>query len=152
MANNFDFFVGTWTSRQRRLREVLVGSDDWDEFTGLTKCWSVFDGAGNIDEVTFPEKGFGGVTLRLYDKATDLWSLYWASSGAGLAMPPQVGRFGDDGRGVFLADDVYRGTPVRVSYVWVSHSPDACRWEQAFSTDGGATWETNWTADFSRTA
>jgi len=54
MANNFDFLVGDWSSRQRRLREVLAGSDDWYEFSGVTRCWSVFDGGGNIDEVTFP--------------------------------------------------------------------------------------------------
>jgi hypothetical protein len=151
MLNSFDFFVGTWTSKQRRLREVLAGSNDWDEFTGVTRCWSILDGAGNIDEVTFPDRGFGGVTLRLYDRVTDEWSIYWASTRTGLALPPQVGRFGADGRGVFLADDVYQGAPVTVSYVWVSTSPDECRWEQAFSTDGGDTWETNWTAEFTRT-
>jgi hypothetical protein len=32
------------------------------------------------------------------------------------------------------------------------HDADAARWEQAFSDDGGATWETNWTMDFARVA
>ena len=65
MDNNFDWFVGTWTSKQRRLREVLVGSDDWYEFPGGHRSWSVLNGAGNFDEATFPTQGFGGVTLRL---------------------------------------------------------------------------------------
>jgi hypothetical protein len=68
MKNNFDFLVGEWTSTQRRLREVLNGCDEWDEFPGFTKCWSLLDGACNVDEVTFPTRGFSGVTLRLYDK------------------------------------------------------------------------------------
>jgi len=152
MANNFDFFVGRWTSKQRRLREVLTGSDDWYEFPGVSECWSVLGGAGNFDEVTFPTLGTGGVTLRLYDQTTDEWSLYWASSKAGLAMPPQVGRFDDNGRGVFLADDVYNGRPVKVVYIWSDITEESCRWEQAFSVDEGVTWETNWVSDFTRTA
>ncbi|MEV7969160.1 hypothetical protein AB0O34_24675 [Sphaerisporangium sp. NPDC088356] len=151
MDNNFDFFVGDWTSRQRRLRKVLAGSSDWYEFPGVTKCWSVLDGAGNIDEVTFATQGFSGVTLRLYDEATEDWSLYWASSNTGISLPPVAGRFGDDGRGVFTCDDVYGGIPIKVSYIWSEITAVSCRWEQAFSADGGLTWETNWTAEFTRT-
>ncbi len=57
MDNNFDFFVGTWTSKQRRLRAILAGSDEWYEFEGVSRCWSVLDGAGNVDEVSFPRSG-----------------------------------------------------------------------------------------------
>ena len=32
--NTFDWFVGTWSSQQRRLREVLAGSQEWYEFPG----------------------------------------------------------------------------------------------------------------------
>lgn len=150
MDNSFDFFVGTWTSHQRRLRTVLAGDTDWYEFEGHTRCWSVLDGAGNIDEVTFPTQGFKGVTMRLYDKDTDLWSLYWVSGRTGLSLPPVVGRFADDGRGVFSGDDVYDGIPIRVNYIWKDITDSSARWEQEFSADGGATWETNWIADFTR--
>lgn len=151
MDNSFDFFVGTWTSRQRRLRTVLAGSDDWYEFPGESRCWSMMSGTANVDEVTFPTQGFGGVTLRLFDPATDRWSLYWASSRTGLSLPPVVGRFDADGRGVFSGDDVYDGVPIRVNYVWSAITPESARWEQEFSADGGVTWETNWVADFIRT-
>jgi hypothetical protein len=150
MKNNFDFFVGSWTSRQRRLREVLAGCDEWYEFPATSRCWSVFDGVGNIDEVVFPTLGLSGVTLRLYDQQRDEWSLYWASSKSGLALPPQVGRFDDTGKGVFSADEVYEGRPIKVVYVWSDITAESCRWEQAFSADGGATWETNWVAEFER--
>ncbi|HEX6684738.1 MAG TPA: hypothetical protein VF062_18180 [Candidatus Limnocylindrales bacterium] len=150
--NNFDFLVGEWTSKQRRLREVFKGSDDWYEFEGVLRDWNALDGKANIDEITFPTEGFGGVTLRLYDAATDTWSIYWASSRTGLSLPPVVGRFGDDGRGIFTADEVYQGVPIRCRYMWLSLSADTARWEQAFSTDGGETWETNWIADFTRCA
>jgi hypothetical protein len=152
VKNNFDFFVGRWASQQRRLRKVFAGCTEWDEFPGVTQCWSIFDGAGNIDEVTFPTLGFGGVTLRLYDQERDEWSLYWASSRAGLALPPQVGRFGDDGKGVFTGDDVRDGRPIKVVYLWSDITDGSCRWEQSFSADGGATWETNWVAEWRRLA
>jgi hypothetical protein len=151
MRNNFDFFIGNWTSKQRRLRKVLAGNDDWSEFEGVTRCWSVLGGAGNIDEVTFPSEGFGGVTLRLYDEARDEWSLYWASSRTGLSLPPVTGRFGADGRGVFTADEHFEGREITVRFLWSEITETACRWEQAFSVDGGATWEPNWIAEFSRT-
>ena len=151
MANNFDFLIGTWTSKQRRLREVLAGCDEWFEFDGLTRCWSVFDGGGNIDEVTFPEQGYTGLTVRLFDPGTELWSIYWARNDTGLALPPTVGRFDPDGVGRFYDDEEWNGRPIRVRYLWTVASADSCRWEQAFSTDQGETWETNWVADFTRT-
>ena len=148
--NNFDFIVGTWTSTQRRLRKVLAGSDDWYEFPATSRAWNVMGGAGNVDEIDFPTQGFSGVTLRLYDPATELWSLYWASSRTGLTLPPMVGRFGADGRGVFSGDDVYDGVPIRCNYIWSRITPESARWEQEFSADGGQTWETNWIMDFTR--
>ncbi|ADD39795.1 hypothetical protein [Stackebrandtia nassauensis] len=151
MDNNFDFLVGTWTSKQRRLREILNGCDEWYEFTGDLKCWSIWDGAGNIDEVTFPDQGYSGVTVRLYDAKTDEWSLYWASSRSPMALPPQVGRF-VDGRGEFYADDVFNGEKIKVVFIWSNITATTARWEQAFSRDGGETWETNWVADFTRTS
>jgi hypothetical protein len=150
MRNDFDFFVGTWTSRHRRLREILVGSTDWYEFEGASRSWSVFDGAGNIDEITFPSQGWGGVTMRLYDAERDEWSLYWASSRTGLSIPPVVGRF-DGGVGVFTAEEDYDGRPITVRYTWSDITPESCRWEQAFSPDKGETWETNWVMEFTRT-
>ena len=152
MDNNFDFFVGTWTSKQRRRRKALAGIDDWYEMAGVTRCWNVLEGAGNFDEVVFPSEGFSGVTLRLYDKSRDEWSLYWASTRMGLSLPPVVGRFGDDGTGRFTADEVYEGTPITVRYLWSEITATTCRWEQAFSVDQGTTWEANWIAEFSRTS
>jgi hypothetical protein len=151
--NTFDWFVGTWTSEQRRLREVLVGSDDWYGFPGTHRSWNALDGVANVDEALFPTEGFGGVTLRLYDKERDEWSLYWANSRDGrLALPPAVGRFGEDGVGVFTNEEEYEGTPITVRYLWSDITPTSARWEQAFSVDKGATWEPNWVAQFTRTS
>jgi hypothetical protein len=148
---DFDFLAGSWHVANRRLVRRHVGSDDWDEFPGSTVAHSFFDGAGSFDEITFPTKGFAGSTVRIYDAANGTWSIYWMNSSRGvLELPPVVGRF-VDGVGTFLADDVDEGRPIRCRFVWSAITPTSCRWEQAFSTDGGGSWETNWIMDFTRT-
>ncbi|BCJ43538.1 hypothetical protein GCM10010168_41520 [Actinoplanes ianthinogenes] len=150
-SNNFDFFVGTWTSTQRRRKKILADCDEWYELTATARCWNVFDGAGNIDEVTFDGDSAPGMTVRLYDAASDQWSLYWTRSGTGvLPLPATVGRFEQDGCGRFYDDEDWEGRPIRVRFLWSRITADSCRWEQAFSTDGGVTWETNWISDFTR--
>lgn len=102
---DFDFLVGAWDVANRRLRERHVGSDDWDEFAGVSEARSFFDGAGSFDEMRCPSRGFSGSTVRLLDPATGLWSIYWMNSRRGvLELPPVVGRF-TDGVGTFHADD-----------------------------------------------
>jgi len=147
--NDFDFLVGEWTITNRRLRERLAGSDDWEEFASTSVVHNLFDGAANVDEITFPSKGFKGLTLRLFDPEREEWSLYWANSQTGVLFPPVVGRF-EGGRGEFYGDDVENRTPVRVRYIWSEITPTWARWEQAFSTDQGKTWETNWIMELTR--
>jgi hypothetical protein len=60
-----------------------------------------------------------------------------------------VGRF-ENGLGTFYAEHMFEGKPVRVRFLWSRPSEQTCRWEQAFSADGGRSWETNWIMDFSR--
>jgi hypothetical protein len=151
-AGDFDFFVGSWDGTHRRLRQPLAGDDGWDEFSSTTQCWQLFGGAANLDEVTIPGRGLSGVTLRLLDPATGLWSLYWANSRNGLLLlPPVVGEF-TDGVGRFYSVEDYEGTPITVRYTWSRIAGSSARWEQAFSADGRQTWETNWVTDFTRRA
>jgi hypothetical protein len=56
-----------------------------------------------------------------------------------------VGEF-RDGRGVFFGQETMDGRPIFVRFVISDVTPDSCRFEQAFSLDGGATWEVNWVA------
>jgi hypothetical protein len=145
---DFDFLVGSWNVLNRRLVKRLVGSDEWLQFTAPAVNWSLFDGQANVDEITFPD-GTKGLTLRLFNPATGQWSLNWASSETGTLFPPVTGKFTDD-CGVFYGEDTEDGTPVRVRFTWSDITPDSARWEQAFSVDGGATWEVNWTMQFTR--
>ena len=40
--------------------------------------------------------------------------------------------------------------PIRVRFTWSKMTPASAHWEQAFSPDGGKTWETNWIMDMQR--
>jgi len=149
-TGDFDFFIGEWDGVQRRRKAWLADCDDWYEFATTTRCWSVFGGAGNIDEIHAPDQGFSGLTVRLLDQATGDWSIYWANSRDGvLGLPPVTGRF-EDGVGRFYADEVLAGRSIRTRFTWSDITPDSARWEQAFSPDGGATWEANWISEFRR--
>jgi len=147
--HDFDFFHGDWEVRNRRRADFLDPDSAWEEFPATSRCWPLFDGAANVDEIDMPHLEAKGATLRLFDRETGQWSLHWAASRSGTLFPPVVGRF-EDGRGEFHGDDTYGGKEVRVRFVWAGVSMDAAHWEQAFSVDGGATWVTNWTMDFSR--
>ena len=149
MTHDFDILVGSWNVHNRRLTERLTGCDEWDEFTATATNWSLFDGMANVDEIVFPDGG-KGLTLRLFDPASKEWSLHWASSETGKLFPPVVGRFSDSGHGVFYGADTEGGTPVRVRFVWSDITPRSACWEQAFSVDGGSSWEVNWTMVFTR--
>jgi hypothetical protein len=149
--NDFDWLIGTWDSTQRRLTSRLTGSDDWEEFPAQAVCYRMFGGNANVDEITFPTLGSSGMSVRLYDPDTELWSIYWASTTVpGVLGPPVTGRF-TDGVGEFHGDDTDDGRPVRVRFRWSDITASSARWEQAFSVDNGENWEVNWIMEFTRT-
>jgi len=150
-ARDFDFWMGQWNVRNRRLRERLVGSDDWEEFDATVVARPILDGFGNEDEFrTDYRGGFVGMSFRFFDPTARLWSIYWADSRRpGTLDPPVVGSFSGD-VGIFEAEDVFAGRPVLVRYTWSGVTTPTPRWEQAFSDDGGRTWETNWIMEFTR--
>lgn len=150
-SDAFDFLHGSWNVRHRRLRERLVGDTRWDAFEGTSACRPVIGGLGNVDDnlIGLPAGAYRAVTLRLFDRATGLWSIWWADGRTMRLDPPLQGRF-TDGVGLFHGDDVLDGRPIRVRFVWSRTGADVARWEQAFSADAGRSWETNWIMDFVR--
>lgn len=149
-VHDFDFFVGTWNVAHRRLKARLAGSDEWDSFPGTTRCEQRLGGLVNVDENVFPTKGFGGLTLRVFDPAQRRWSIWWVDSRVGVLTPPVVGGFTGD-HGTFFGEDSHDGRKIDVWFRWTRLGGDAARWEQAFSLDG-RDWEWNWVMDFTRAA
>jgi hypothetical protein len=148
--HDFDFYFGRWQIRNERLRQRLAGCDDWEIFDATQQCRPILGGLGNIDDfVTEWHDGFIGMTLRLFCPKTRQWSIYWAGNRDGVLEPPVIGAF-EDGVGRFFGRDQHEGTPVLVRFVWSEITPNSAKWEQAFSTDDGATWESNWIMRMSR--
>jgi hypothetical protein len=149
---DFDFLIGNWEGHQRRLRERLKDSTEWEEFESDLTVQRILGGLGNFDEIVFHREGGDmiGVTLRLFDIEHQQWRIYWAADRSGGVLDvPMVGSF-KDGRGLFYAQELFEGKAIFSRFIWTVFSEDKCRWEQAFSPDGGQTWETNWMADFTR--
>ncbi len=151
--DDFDFLIGKWTVHHRRLKERLAGSTEWQEFGGSSQVWKILDGAGNLDDnlLELPGNPYRAASLRSFDPEKGTWSIWWLDGRypAGPLDPPVVGGF-SGGIGTFLADESFNGRPIRVRFIWSRITPESCRWEQAFSPDGGETWETNWEMDFTR--
>lgn len=151
-AHDFDFFFGPWRVKHRRLRERLVGCKDWDGFDGRCTTWPLLGGLGNVDDnlLHLPGGDYRAVTLRSFDATTQRWAIWWLDARQPHQLDvPVIGCF-EDGAGTFFADDVLDGRAIRVRFRWLDTLSDTPRWEQAFSTDAGASWEVNWTMAFER--
>jgi len=151
---DFDFVIGDWIVSHRRLKERLAGCSEWVAFDGASSTRHVLGGFGNIEDnqLFLPEATYRAVALRSYNADTKSWFIWWLDGRLPESLDiPVVGHF-VDGVGTFFADDQLNGQPIKVRFTWSVPVADQPHWEQAFSTDGGATWETNWTMEFSRGA
>ena len=151
-CHDFDFLFGSATVRHRRLAERLAGCSEWIEFKGTQSAWPLLGGLANVDDNEFelPDGTYRGVSLRSFDPASQTWAIWWLSDRSPHALDvPVVGQF-VDGIGTFLADDTWRGQPIVVRFTWSNITANSSEWEQAFSPDGGATWEPNWSMRFTK--
>ncbi|MFC5437677.1 hypothetical protein ACFPME_14035 [Rhodanobacter umsongensis] len=149
--HDFDFEIGTWKTHVSRLQHPLTGSKTWLEYEGTSVVRKIWDGRANLIELEVD--GRAGhielLSLRLYDPASRQWSLNTASSRGGGMGVPTVGGF-KNGRGEFYDKETLGGRDILVRFVIVKVTADVYRFEQAFSADGGKTWEMNWIATDTR--
>ena len=151
-ARDFDFLMGQWRIHNRRLRKRLEGSNEWEEFESTCTARPLPGALGNEDELRIADAhGYVGMSFRFFNPVTRQWAIHWADSRRGVLDPPVVGAF-TAGTGTFEGTDVFEGRSIRVRFLWSRVTTDTPRWEQAFSEDGGMTWETNWVMDFARAA
>jgi hypothetical protein len=150
-AGDFAFLAGDWRVRHRKLKRRLAGETDWWEFGGTCRAWAVLGGEGSVDDnlLDDPTGPYRAASFRRRDAATGEWSIWWFDGRAAGLDPPVRGGF-RDGVGTFLADDELDGRPIRMRFLWSEITARSARWEQAFSPDGGASWETNWIMQFER--
>ncbi len=146
-SHDFDWEIGVWRTDLRRLAKPLTGSTEWVEYHGTSTVRPVMGGKANLVDldVTGPSGRIVGMALRLYDPTAKQWSLNYSNISSGTLSPPVVGSF-SGGKGVFFGVDVANGRAVLVRFIISDITKDSAKFEQAFSGDGGATWEINWIA------
>jgi hypothetical protein len=149
--HDFDFFAGRWKVAHRRLRNRLAGDTVWEEFAGSCETQGIIGGLGNVDDnvLELPAGTYRAATLRLFSPATGAWSIWWIDARNPALEPPVQGGF-KDGVGTFFGDDRLDGRPIRVRFIWSGITANSARWDQAFSADGGKSFEPNWTMLFER--
>lgn len=153
-SHDFDFIHGRWTVEHRRLLKRLAQCTEWQTFAGTSHNWPLMGGAGNVDDnlIELPAGPYRATSLRSWDAEARTWQIWWLDGRHPQSLgSPMVGRF-EGATGLFFADDSFEGRPIRVRFRWTGCDTRSPRWEQAFSTDGGQTWEVNWTMDFTPVA
>lgn len=153
----FEFLLGDSTVVNRRLVRRFVGSEEWETFEARQTNLALPGNIGNYDDFVADDwrPGYIGLSLRLFNPQSRLWSIYWLDNmtggldAAGLLRPPVVGSF-TDGVGVFQGREVVDGKPILVRFTWTDIDTGNPRWEQAMSDDEGQTWEVNWSMVFQR--
>ena len=149
--HDFDFEIGKWKTHLRRLQRPLTGSTTWGEYEGTTVVRKVWNGRANLVEldVVGPSGHIEALSLRLYNPESRQWSLNFANSKGGTLGQPTIGEF-KNGRGEFFDQETFNGRAILVRFVISDITPNSCRFEQAFSEDGGKSWEVNWIATDTR--
>ncbi|SFS16569.1 hypothetical protein SAMN05216570_3335 [Dyella sp. OK004] len=152
-SRDLDFLRGSpWHVHNRQLPKRLAGSHDWVEFDATDEFIALPGNLGNEEHYrTDHWKDFVSVAFQLYNPKTRQWNEYFVEnrSAPGVLQPPVTGGFTGD-VGHFEGQDTYAGKPITVRTTWRRLGPNHVTWEQAFSPDGGKSWETNWTMDFTR--
>jgi hypothetical protein len=142
--HDFDWDIGSWKVHMRRLLHPLTGSTTWVQYDGTDVVRNVWSGRANLGEVELdgPSGHLEFLTLRLYNPETHQWSMNISNSATGVLSPPAIGGF-EGGLGQFYDREDYNGRTILVRFEVSVLTPTSCRFEQAFSVDGGKSWELN---------
>jgi hypothetical protein len=149
--HDFDFHIGTWKTHLKRRLRPLTGSDEWAEYEGTTVVRKIWDGRANLVEleVDGPAGHIQAVSLRLYNPTSRQWSLNFSNSRVGTMAIPAIGEF-KSGRGEFFNQETLNERAILVRFIISDITSNSIHFEQAYSGDGGKTWEVNWIATDTR--
>lgn len=149
--HDFDFNFGVWKTHVSRLLDPLSAPAQWAEYDGTSIVSPIWAGRASLFEldVDGPAGRIEGAGVRLYDPQSRQWSLHWTSSRDGEPQPTMYGQFVAS-RGEFFDHEVIDGKNVLVRNSFSGIKPNSSRFEQAYSADGGRTWEVNWIMTFER--
>ena len=149
--HDFDFDFGTWKTHSSRLLRPLTESTTWVDMDGATIVKKVWGGRANLAE--YKADGPAGhvelLGLRWFNPTTHEWNLDFATPNVGTLGIPGVGQF-KNGHADFYDYELIDGRSVLVRFSIWRITQDTAQSEQAFSDDGGKTWEVNWINKYTR--
>jgi len=148
---DMDFNIGTWRAHINLLRTPLKGTGTWVELNGTAVVRKVWGGRAQLEEVEADGSigHFEALVLLLYDPHSHQWSKSFANSNDGQLIQPMIGEF-RDGRGEFYDQETYHGRTALMRAVWSNITVNSQHFQEAFSFDGGKTWEPYFVATFMR--
>jgi hypothetical protein len=150
-SHDFDFEFGSWKTHLSRRLHPLTGSNTWVEYEGTSIVRPVWNGGANLGELELSGSAgrIEGLSLRLYNPQSHQWNVSFSNSAGGTLTPAMIGGF-KDGRGEFYDQETLNDRAIFVRFIFSDITQHSFQLEQAFSDDGGKTWEANWIAKFTR--
>ncbi len=141
--HDFDWDIGTWKVHQKRLLHPLTGATTWVEYDGTDVVQKLWDGANTAKiESTGPAGRLELYSIRIYNPDAHQWSVYFTGKGSSTLSVPAIGEF-KNGHGEFYDQETINGKATLVRFRVSDITAHSCTFDQAFSPDGGKTWETN---------
>jgi hypothetical protein len=149
--HDFDFELGTCKSHISRRLHPLTGSTTWVKMEAIVVVRKVewrrqSDGA----RVRQPDRSLRRIEPAPLQSPIPSMELQFFQHNDGTMAQPLIGEF-KNGRGEFIDQEPFNGKTILVRQVFTDITPDSHHFEQAFSDDGGKTWEPNFIATLTRT-
>lgn len=150
--HDFDFNLGTWKTHIHRVSHPPGAQPASVEITGTVTVRPIWGGRAQLEEIEAdgPQGHWQGATLFLYNPKARQWTQTYFDS-ANPVPSTTTGGFAD-GRGELYSQDIVDGKAILVRGTWSDIRPDSHRYEEAWSHDGGRTWETMFSAQLERIA
>lgn len=151
--HDFDFNFGVWNTHIKRILDPFANLPQSYELTGTVTVNKIWDGKGQLEEIEAdgPKGHWEGLTLFLYNPAAHQWSQIFTNSKLAMMGAPLIGQF-KEGRGELYATDTFNGRSVLIRGAWSDITPNAHRFTESISADGGVTWFPTFIGELTRRA
>ncbi len=147
-SDQFDFWLGIWSVNLRMQQE----DGSWPESSVQAEAsiYPVLGGRAVLE--LWDSQPIVGFSLRWFDPEWERWVLWLNWPGEDRSGSSGLEGAFHHGRGEFFSRRPTADGGERIArYTFSDITPDSLRWDDAFSTDGGKTWSSNWIMEFRRT-